>query len=80
MKYSIVPEENQLIEELMASYKGNLPRSFAIERDWDEDLQCGSRPYSRVRSVDIYDGAAWVEAGMPKDFTRFQCGTRMEAW
>lgn len=81
LRFSANPAENDLIEELMAGYGGNLPRSLSMERDWDEnDGQIAARPYSRVRSLEVYDGRAWVDAGMPKDYSSFRCGIRMEAW
>lgn len=80
-RYSANPAENTLVIKVMEFYRWNPPRHLCMERDWDEnDVQRGARPYSRVRCVDIYDGAAWVDAGMPKNYTPFKCGIRMEAW
>lgn len=79
--YSANPAENALIEAVMLHYEGQPPRSLCVERDWDEnDVQRGARPYNRVRCVEVYDGKAWADAGMPKDFSPFKCGIRMEAW
>lgn len=80
-KYSADHAENALIVNVMEFYRWDPPRYLSMERDWDEnDGQIAARPYSRVRSVEVYDGRAWVDAGMPKDYSPFRCGIRMEAW
>lgn len=82
-RYSQDVEEDRLISDLMRSYRhGPMPRSLCIERDWDEkqDVIRSARPYSRVRSVKVYDAQAWVAAGMPRNYEPFAAGIRMEAW
>lgn len=80
-RFSANPAEDALIEELMGTYGGRPPRCLSMEREWDEnDEQIAARPYSRVRSVEVYDGKAWADAGMPSDYSSFKFGTRMERW
>lgn len=82
-RYSQDIEEDRLISDLMRSYGlGARPRGLCIERDWSEDGEgiISARPYTRVRSVKVYNAAEWMKADMPKNLAPFECGTRMEAW